>query len=319
MAQPASNVRQARDHLVDIYDDDRDLVKNVSKYLSDGLNDGQSVVVIGTPAHRTAFAAELTEAGIDTMLAAEDGRYCSLDAAETLEAIMKGGRPDPDLFVDVVGSVVATAGRVRPVRAFGEMVTLLWDAGEVVGALALEELWNALRKDHVFTLYCSYPLRSLTASGDLVMASRVCGEHSDLVPPRSYWEPGSRDLTDISSRQSVVFIPTPSAISPVRRFVTETLSDWALADLIADAVVVASELATNAVRHANSAFRISLERATDAVRVEVEDVSSTPPTDAQDRNPASLGLHVVEALAKQWGTEPRATGKVIWAELGVPA
>ena len=52
----------------------------------------------------------------------------------------------------------------RPVRAYGEMVALLWEHGDVLAAIELEELWNDLGRELDFSLLCAY--RSASVQGD---------------------------------------------------------------------------------------------------------------------------------------------------------
>ncbi|HKN54355.1 MAG TPA: hypothetical protein VJX66_17775 [Amycolatopsis sp.] len=57
----------------------------------------------------------------------------------------------------------AAAGAGRPVRAYGEMVAWLWDAGLAGAAIKLEAMWNDLGRAEAFSLYCGYPLDSVAA------------------------------------------------------------------------------------------------------------------------------------------------------------
>lgn len=102
-----------------------------------------------------------------------------------------------------------------------------------------------------------------------------------------------------------------------RRFVCGTLEGWGVSHLVADAALVASELSTNAVRHARSTFRVELTRFATAVRIAVYDASTEvpvmrapSPTDAGGR-----GLAVVAGLSREWGSTCALDGKVVWAEL----
>ena len=92
-----------------------------------------------------------------------------------------------------------------------------------------------------------------------------------------------------------------------------------------EVVVVVSELVTNAIRHARSAFVASIERAEDGgVRVEVFDLDSRQPTfmGADEDAVSGRGMQIVGALSSDWGssTEERdgIHGKVVWAELRWP-
>ena len=72
---------------------------------------------------------------------------------------MVDGSPERERFNEVMGGVLPSVsdGRSR-VRAFGEMVALLWAEGNLQRAIRLEELWNDLQKAHSFSLFCAYPM-----------------------------------------------------------------------------------------------------------------------------------------------------------------
>jgi anti-sigma regulatory factor (Ser/Thr protein kinase) len=108
-----------------------------------------------------------------------------------------------------------------------------------------------------------------------------------------------------------------------RRFVAQVLNDWGYQDLIDDATLVASELATNAVVHAQSPFTVELSASGNVIRISVSDSNPSSPA----RRPSSLvdlgsavatsgrGLSLVAGIASDWGTEPVPDGKIVWAEL----
>jgi anti-sigma regulatory factor (Ser/Thr protein kinase) len=239
-----------------------------------------------------------------------------------LARFMVDDRPDPQQFDAVIGGIVDEACRSgRTVRAFGEMVAVLWDTDNVTGAIELEALWNELRERHRFALCCAYPVSSLVDRDDLVAAGLVCGHHSEVIGSGSYVDAVPSLVPVDGARVARLFVPVPHAVRAVREFVAETLHAWSQADRIDDAVIVASELATNSVRHANSPFRFCLQRHADGVRMEIHDVSDVLPT---PRNPTrhdvgGRGLAIIDGLSTSWGTELRADGKVVWSEILRPA
>jgi anti-sigma regulatory factor (Ser/Thr protein kinase) len=242
-----------------------------------------------------------------------------LDAAETLAGFMADSGPDRARFRQVVGGVIERAGRGgRGVRAFGEMVALLWEAGDVAGAIELESLWNDLAHHFQFSLYCAYPLSLLEANGDLDAINQVCRHHSGVLAPLSY-QRRSATAPDVGAapERDELFLPVPEAVGAVRQFVRDALAGWDESELADDASLVASELATNAVRHADSAFRFVISRRDAVVRVAVHDVSPALPVrrDCDLENFGGRGVAMVERLSVRWGTEQRAGGKVVWAEL----
>ncbi|MFJ4695175.1 ATP-binding protein [Streptomyces sp. NPDC088766] len=117
-----------------------------------------------------------------------------------------------------------------------------------------------------------------------------------------------------------VFQRKGASVRDARRFAAAILEEWELSTALADtAELVVSELATNAVLHAQaSVFRVTLRRlARDQVRVAVIDRSRTMPTlvHAEPGDDHGRGLALVDALAPCWGTDLLPWGKRVWAEL----
>ena len=111
------------------------------------------------------------------------------------------------------------------------------------------------------------------------------------------------------------------AVSAARAFVRSLLAACDLRDYIDDAVLIASELVTNAVLHARTGIQLRVLSEGSSVRLEVYDENSRLPTLAAV-DPAATsgrGLAVVSSLAGSWGVELERYGKVVWAELGSDA
>jgi hypothetical protein len=114
------------------------------------------------------------------------GQYVALDAAETLAMFMVDGSPEPQRFNQVIGNVIesVTDGR-NNVRAFGEMVAILWAEGNYSAAIKLEELWNALQKNYSFSLFCAYPINGFSGEKFVDQLSGICTAHSRVIPAES--------------------------------------------------------------------------------------------------------------------------------------
>jgi hypothetical protein len=163
MASRAGDVTaSSHDHVVKVYDDDRDLVRGVTAFLSTGVMAGDLVIVVATPSHRVAFEQAADASAIDLVTAAANGRYLALDAHETLAAFMVDGVPDRLRFDAVMRALLRNAAPLS-VRIFGEMVAVLWDDGDVSGAILLESLWNDLASAHPFTLWAELVSRATNA------------------------------------------------------------------------------------------------------------------------------------------------------------
>jgi anti-sigma regulatory factor (Ser/Thr protein kinase) len=307
------------DHAVHFYDRDNEIAAAVARFVAEGLAHGDRIVVVATATHREALDEVLLQHGADAVRARISGRYLTLDADETLAKFMVQGMPDVARFVAAIGPVIDAATEDGcPVRVFGEMVALLWDEGNVAGAVELESLWNSLATTRRFSLLCAYPASSL-AEGSLYDAKRVCELHSEVVPPRSYLTGVPRFGEEAqASRRSDVLVPVPAAVPIARRFVARVLRSWGEDALLADARLVTSELASNAITHAASPFRVQLGRSDSVVRISIEDVGPARPrrrTAASD-DFSGRGLAIVEQLAEQWGCDMLPDGKTVWVEFG---
>ena len=113
-------------------------------------------------------------------------------------------------------------------------------------------------------------------------------------------------------------VPELRCVSAARRFLLQTLTAWDLPTLYADAVVVVSELVTNAIVHAPTPGELRLSLLPDVLRVAVTDAGAgaPEPRHASSTREGGRGLYLVNALTSAWGMEPLPDGgKVVWAEI----
>ena len=112
--------------------------------------------------------------------------------------------------------------------------------------------------------------------------------------------------------------PISTAVSVARQIAIRTLVDWELSHLIENSMIITSELAANAVLHAESSFRLVLSHDATCLRIAIEDaVSCRLAVPRGSNEPIRSGLGFVEAIASDWGCEVTPDGKTIWAELPV--
>lgn len=146
-------------HLVFPYTEEERALAAVAKYVSAGLANGEAAILVLTPEHCAAVEEHLAHDGLDVRALGSSGKYQCLDAQETLDKFMVDGMPDRELFVATVGSVVKRAKLFGKVRAYGEMVSLLYHQN-TPAALRLEEFWNELIKKETISLLCTYDTRN---------------------------------------------------------------------------------------------------------------------------------------------------------------
>jgi anti-sigma regulatory factor (Ser/Thr protein kinase) len=306
-------------HAVSFYDHEYELVDTVARFVAEGLAQHQRVVVVLTEPHRVAVESLLCVLGVDPQVEHRAQRYIALDAEMTLGAILDGDIPDVGRFEQSIRGFVSDAREDgSEIRMFGEMVNLLWQRGNVAGAIQLEGLWNDLLAEDPFELLCAYPSTHLSGSR-LADVNAVCARHSSVAPPHSYVS--GDDLGEPATTLSRVFLPVPESIAAVRRFVSRILGRWREPDLVADATLISSELATNAILHARSPFRVSVDRSVGVICISVQDAAGG--LAEQQEVPAEAlngrGMAIVEALSRRWGCDNLPSGKVVWAEIGPTA
>jgi two-component sensor histidine kinase len=127
-----------------------------------------------------------------------------------------------------------------------------------------------------------------------------------------------------------MLVPGPESVSAAREFTAATLRSWELGGLVEEAIIVASELVTNAIRHGmcwagaedeTAGVELAWQRHSDRIICVVTDCSSMPPVLEQaDMNAESgRGLQVVSALAAAWGwVVLGAREKAVWAAFLAP-
>lgn len=124
--------------------------------------------------------------------------------------------------------------------------------------------------------------------------------------------------TDPSVELEATFTWSGRSPARARRFVTDCLRAWACGDVVDDAALIATELATNAILHTRGGFAVVLTRRPEGtIRIAVRDASlgRPRPRRAGPLEGSGRGLGIVDALATAWGVEPLSDGKVVWAEL----
>jgi PAS domain S-box-containing protein len=113
------------------------------------------------------------------------------------------------------------------------------------------------------------------------------------------------------------FPPEPASVAAARRLVADSLAGLNQESLVDVALLLVSEVVTNAVLHAGTPIDLSLEAENAHVRIEVIDESPQLPSPRGYGEDATTGrgLGLVESLASAYGVERRPVGKVVWFEV----
>lgn len=172
-----------RDHMVQIYKDREFLIDAVAQYIGTGLARGEAAIIIARPEHRERFLDALERAGHGPSPALK-----LLDAEATLAKFMVDGMPEWTAFHSVIGGTIAEMRLQYPtVRAYGEMVDILWQGGDKQAAIRLEQFWNEIGQLQTFSLLCAYAMDPLHGDTYADLES-ICRCHTHLIPARDYDE-----------------------------------------------------------------------------------------------------------------------------------
>ena len=171
-----------RDHLVQIYENDTVVLDSLEGFVCSGFKAGESVIIIATTEHLKALEERLRINGFDINALCSTDQYIPLNAEETLSKFMINGWPNKDLFMESVKEVVTRARgkKRRPVRAYGEMVAILWAQGHSGATIRLENLWNKFSETEAFCLFCAYPKISFTQDINTSI-SNICATHTKVI------------------------------------------------------------------------------------------------------------------------------------------
>lgn len=170
------------EHLVQFYQDDSAFLDSLEGFVAGGLMAGDAVIIIATPVHLMSLEVRLTRRGINLAEATATDQYMAFEAENTLARFMRNGWPDETLFHKLVTTLLSRAKTGgRRVRAFGEMVAILWAQGNNGATVQLEHLWHQLCNDEIFSLFCAYPKSGFTQDA-AVSVKEICDAHSRMVP-----------------------------------------------------------------------------------------------------------------------------------------
>jgi hypothetical protein len=168
-------------HAVRFYEDSDSLCRIVGEFIGSGLEQGEPAVVIATPAHTLAIDECLRARRLDVDALKRLGDYITVDASEALGMFMDDALPNSRAFRHNMSQTIRLASRGREnvtVRAYGEMVDLLWKDGLEAAAIRLETLWNELANAHDFKLLCGYAMGNFYKGAAI---EDIKGQHSHLV------------------------------------------------------------------------------------------------------------------------------------------
>lgn len=170
------------DHLCEFYPNPQAMADSVCDYVVPGITRGDGVILIAATENLFKFQEILERRSIDVHRAKSTGKLIMIDAHECLEKFMVNGLPDKDRFMNTVGSLVKDfKTKYTRIRAFGEMVNILWEKNNLEGAIRLEELWNDLNDKYQFSLLCGYADDKFKKQMNIEALKAICSAHTHII------------------------------------------------------------------------------------------------------------------------------------------
>jgi hypothetical protein len=168
-------------HAVRFYEDAQSLARMVATFVAEGFIEGLPAIIIATPEHRDAIIRKLTSMSFDLDHLKRQNDLIVLDARDTLALFMVNGMPNAKNFESAMLPVIDKACRGRQdcvIRAYGEMVDVLWKDGMEAAAVRLEMLWNQLANTRKFSLLCGYSMGSFYKDAAF---DAICHQHTHVL------------------------------------------------------------------------------------------------------------------------------------------
>jgi hypothetical protein len=168
-------------HIVQIYEEDQPFLDLLTDFVSNGINVNDCVIVIATESHLKSLDNRLRANGFNVFDLTLRDQFIPLNVDMTLSRFMINGWPDELLFRHLITRLIDRAHmHKRKVRAFAELVAILWSHGLHEATVRLEDLWNKFCETEGFCLFCAYPKTSFNqVPHDSMM--NICGAHQKVI------------------------------------------------------------------------------------------------------------------------------------------
>ena len=186
------------DHVVQIYEDREAFLNILTGFVTDGIKSGDCVVLILKPDHLQALDERLIVQNYDIKQLTAEAKFIAVDAQQALSEFMIDGWPDQAKFMTFISELLNRARKTHTqIRAFGEMVALLWEQGQYGATVNLEHLWNNLLAEQSFKLFCAYPKSGFTQNPEESILD-ICATHSMVIDGKK----GSSEISYLKVSQT---------------------------------------------------------------------------------------------------------------------
>jgi hypothetical protein len=206
-------------HIVQIYQDVSFYSEAISHFAAEGLARGESIIIVATEPNWANISGRLTSKGFIPAELCREGRLILLDAEATLPKFLMGDMPDAKTFKRLAEATVERAragGKFPRVRWWGEMVNVLYVAGNQRGSIRLEELFDELAHEQSVSIFCSFLMDKYDPKIYDGPFGDVCRTHAHVIPTEDY-----------ALHRKIVDRAIGEVIGPIEGSLLRSLVSWA--------------------------------------------------------------------------------------------
>lgn len=174
------------DHLVQFYESDEFLTQIVTDYVVPSLGVDEGVIIIATADHQRLFLDSF-DAFFEVKDLLAKGQLVMLDAEEMMGKFILNGALDEELFYMTVGGQIQDMKKkFKNIKAYGEMVNLLWQIGNQHTTFDLEKAWSEVCVKAGITLLCAYQINNFEDEMHWTPFHQICHSHTHVVPTEEF-------------------------------------------------------------------------------------------------------------------------------------
>ena len=206
-------------HIVQLYQDADFYGEAISHFAAEGLVRGESIIIVATGPNWANISGRLLSKGFNSADLFRRGQLVLLDAEETLPKFLAGGMPDAKIFKPLAEATIDRAragGKFPRVRWWGEMVNLLYVAGNQSGSTRLEELFDDVAHEQSIAIFCSFLMDKYDPKIYDQAFGDVCRTHVQVIPAEDY-----------AMHRKIVDRAIGEVIGPIEGPLLRSLASWA--------------------------------------------------------------------------------------------
>lgn len=175
-----SHLLSPQNHLCEFYSTAESRIRSLCNFIVPGIIKGEAVIVIASFENIQLLKNTLILYAIDAEEVGKSGQLVMLDAEKTMKNFVRTDYVDDFLFMDFMTNLMeGISGNFPGVRAYGEMVDILYRSGRFDLTIQLEQLWAEMSLHYKFSLMCGYTADHFKDKHDHI--KKLCSHHTHLV------------------------------------------------------------------------------------------------------------------------------------------